>query len=44
MSVFETSVQVFLNPVAAFLKDDSVTEIMINGPKQIFIERAGTVE
>lgn len=44
MSVFETSVQVFLNPVAAYLKDDSVTEIMINGPKQIFIERAGTVQ
>lgn len=44
MSVFETSVQVFLSPVAAYLKDDSVTEIMINGPKQIFIERAGNVE
>lgn len=44
MSVFETSVQVFLGPVAQYLKDDSVTEIMINGPKQVFIERAGQVE
>jgi pilus assembly protein CpaF len=44
MSVFETSVQVFLKPVVPFLKDDSVTEIMINGPKHIFIERAGHVE
>jgi len=44
MSVFETSVQVFLNPVLPYLKDDSVTEIMINGPKQIFIERAGNIE
>jgi pilus assembly protein CpaF len=44
MSIFETSVQVFLKPVAAFLKDDSVTEIMINGPKTIFIERAGQVQ
>ena len=44
MSVFETSVQVFLGPVSQYLKDDSVTEIMINGPKQIFIERAGQVE
>jgi len=44
MSVFETSVQVFLAPVSQYLKDDSVTEVMINGPKQIFIERAGQVE
>ncbi len=44
MSVFETSVQVFLKPVLEFLKDDSVTEIMINGPDTIFIERAGFIE
>lgn len=43
MSVFETSVQVFLNPVLEYLTDDSVTEVMINGPKQIFIERSGNV-
>ncbi len=44
MSVFETSVQVFLKPVLKFLQDDSVTEIMINGPDTIFIERKGFVE
>lgn len=44
MSVFETSVQVFLAPVLKFLKDDSVTEVMINGPHTIFIERRGLVE
>ncbi len=44
MSVFETSVQVFLAPVLKFLKDESVTEIMINGPHHIFIERNGFVE
>ena len=44
MSVFETSVQVFLAPVLQFLKDDSVTEIMINGPDTIFIERRGFIE
>jgi pilus assembly protein CpaF len=43
MSVFEHSVQVFLKPVLAFLKDDSVSEIMINGPDTIFIERGGKV-
>lgn len=44
MSVFESSVQVFLTPVLEFLKDDSVSEIMINGPKDIFVERKGLVE
>lgn len=44
MSVFETSVQVFLKPVLHFLKDDTVTEIMINGPDTVFIERKGFVE
>lgn len=44
MSVFETSVQVFLAPVVKFLNDESVTEVMINGPKTIFIERRGLVE
>lgn len=43
MSVFETSVQVFLKPVLPFLLDESVTEIMINGPDTIFVERAGFV-
>lgn len=43
MSVFEHSVQVFLKPVLQFLKDDSVSEIMINGPDTIFIERGGKV-
>lgn len=43
MSVFETSIQVFLKPVLAFLQDDSVTEIMINGHDTIFIERGGFV-
>lgn len=44
MSVFETSVQVFLAPVLKYLKDESVTEVMINGPQNIFIERRGMVE
>lgn len=44
MSVFETSVQVFLTPVISYLRDESVTEIMINGPYQVFIERKGMVE
>ena len=44
MSVFDTSVQVFLSPVMAFLKDEGVTEVMINGPSEIFIEKQGFIE
>lgn len=34
----------FLEPLQTYLDDDSVSEIMINGPEQIFIERAGKIE
>lgn len=44
MSVFDTSVQVFLAPVLKYLKDETVTEIMINGHETIFIERFGLIE
>ena len=28
-------------PIDAFLHDDSITEIMVNGPKQVYVERGG---
>ena len=31
-------------PLNDFLEDDSVTEIMVNGPQQIYVERGGRVE
>ena len=34
----------FLAPVAAHLEDESVSEIMINGPDQVYIERNGKLE
>ena len=34
----------FLAPVKDFLADDNVSEILINGPNQIFIERGGKLE
>jgi pilus assembly protein CpaF len=34
----------FLGPVAPYLADDDVSEILINGPAQIFIERKGKLE
>ncbi len=31
-------------PLEPFLSDDTITEIMVNGPKKIYIERKGKVE
>lgn len=40
--IFNESVR--LGPVEHFLRDDSVTEIMINGPKNVYVERHGKLE
>ena len=42
--VFEETVLQFFEPVRPFLDDASVSEVMINGPKQIYIERKGKLE
>ena len=34
----------FLAPVKEYLADDKVSEILINGPSQIYIERSGKLE
>ncbi|NAZ35625.1 CpaF family protein [Rubellimicrobium sp. CFH 75288] len=33
-----------LGPLEALLKDDSVNDILVNGPHQIFVERAGKLQ
>src|SRR5215212_10121696 len=33
-----------LGPLEPLLRDDSVSEIMVNGPRQIYIERSGKLE
>ena len=33
-----------LGPIEPLLKDDSITEVMINGPKKIFVERKGKLQ
>lgn len=44
MSVFEDSVASFLQPIKAFLEDDTVSEVLVNGPKEVFVERRGLLE
>jgi pilus assembly protein CpaF len=42
--VFEQTILSFFGPVKPFLDDPTVSEVMINGPDEIFIERAGQIE
>jgi len=39
--VFEETLLLFFAPIRPFLEDPSVSDIMINGPSQIFVERKG---
>ncbi|MBI4798439.1 MAG: CpaF family protein [Desulfarculus sp.] len=39
--LFSQTVLQFFGPVRDFLEDESVTEVMINGPSDIYIERQG---
>lgn len=42
--VFEETLMQFFAPVRAYLEDATVSEIMINGPNQIYVERKGRIE
>jgi len=39
MSLFTESLRAFLKPVLAYLDDEAVSEIMINGPEDVWIEK-----
>ena len=43
MNGFETILP-FLKPIEQLILDDSISEVMVNGPDRIFIEKAGFVE
>ena len=43
MSVFSDAIDNFLYPVKDLLDDETVSEIMMNGPREIFVERKGLV-
>ena len=34
----------FLKPIEHLILDDSISEVMVNGPRRVFVERAGFVE
>ena len=40
-SIFSATLDYFLSPIGEHLRDDSVTEIMVNGFDDIYVERAG---
>lgn len=43
-TIFEASLEYFLTPIGKYLTDDSVTEIMVNGFDEIYVERKGRLE
>ncbi|MCL4192634.1 MAG: Flp pilus assembly complex ATPase component TadA, partial [Thermoguttaceae bacterium] len=43
-AIFEASLRYFLEPIAEFLDDESVTEVMVNGFDDIYVERRGRLE
>lgn len=40
----ESFLVLFLSPVREFLEDESVSEVLINGPKSVYVERRGKLE
>ena len=43
MNGFETDPP-FLKPIEHLILDDSISEVMVNGPDQIFVEKAGFID
>src|SRR3954466_7825652 len=41
MSMFSESLRAFLKPVVPFLDDPDVSEILINGPREVWVEKRG---
>lgn len=44
MGVFEDSVGTFLGPIKEYLAEDAVSEVLVNGPNEVFVERKGLLE
>lgn len=44
LSAFESAIQNFLKPIADLLNDESITEVMINGHEDIWVEIGGKIQ
>lgn len=42
--IFQAAIRNFLGPILPYLNDPKVSEILINGPKDIFIEQSGKLQ
>jgi pilus assembly protein CpaF len=42
--IYVSTLKMLLAPIWEFLEDDSISEVMINGPDEVYIERAGRLE
>ena len=43
MSVFSEAITDFLKPIKTLLDDDSISEVMVNGPDRIYVEKGGKI-
>lgn len=43
-AIFEASLRYFLEPIVPYLEDDTVSEIMVNGFEEVYIERNGRLQ
>ncbi len=43
MSMYSESLRAFLKPIARFLDDPQITEVMVNGPNEVWVERGGKI-
>ena len=44
VAVYEATLRFFLSPINVYLDDPEITEVMVNGHDQIYIERGGQIE